>query len=245
MIASAALAGIHSSADAAAAFVMTTTTSSLVPTNRRASKPAFLQQTSSPRRNAGPPPLHLFFGKEQDQAKTADPDELRKFPKLASPSSSSSDGKKNFESLSLYIQTWSEQTFGQEDGGKKSGLTTPVTLILLPETTKSSQEDKNNVVVAVSGVQLVFKPTKTGNAYTTKNEEKKAQENNNNKGEGSQKKKPKKEGGVEILVEKLEDGQVQVRARRCELDEDTMIKEMSEETILSKLNEAVKAWKKL
>jgi hypothetical protein len=219
MIASAAMAGT-------AAFVPTTMPSSLVRRNRAATlviKPALFP---SPRRNTIP--LNLFgFGK--DNTETADQDELKKFPKLASL-----DGK--FESLSLYIKTWSKQTF-TEDGGKKSGLTTPVTLIMLPETTKSSQDGN---VVAVSGVQLVFKPTKTGNARSSKNEEK-AQE----KGGGSQKKKPKKEGGVEILVEKLKDGQVQVRARRCELDEDTMIKSMSEETILGKLNEAVKAWKKL
>jgi hypothetical protein len=217
MIASAAMAGIHC---VDAAFVPTTTT---VRTNRATTlvtKPAFLP---SPRNTVVP--LNLFFGK--DKTETTDQDELKKFPKLAS-----SDSK--FESLSLYIQTWSKQTF-TEDGGKKSGLTTPVNLVMLPET-KSSQGD----IVAVSGVQLVFKPTNTGNAYTTKSEEK-AQE----KGEGPQKKKPKKEGGVEILVEKLKDGQVQVRARRCELDEDTMIKAMSEETILGKLNEAVKAWKKL
>jgi hypothetical protein len=97
--------------------------------------------------------LNLFFGK--DKTETTDQDELKKFPKLAS-----SDGK--FESLSLYIQTWSKQTF-TEDGGKKSGLTTPVNLVMLPESKSSSQGEN---VVAVSGVQLVFKPTKTGNAYT-------------------------------------------------------------------------------
>jgi hypothetical protein len=221
MIASAAMAGIHC---VNGAFVATTMPSP-VRTNRATTltKPAFLPSS----RNTGVLPLNLFFGK--DKTETTDQDELKKFPKLAS-----SDGK--FESLSLYIQTWSKQTF-TEDGGKKSGLTTPVNLVMLPESKSSSQGEN---VVAVSGVQLVFKPTKTGNAYTNKSEEK-AQE----KGEGSQKKKPKKEGGVEILVEKLQDGQVQVRARRCELDEDTMIKAMSEETILGKLNEAVKAWKKL
>ena len=218
MIAFAAMAGIHG---VDAAFVPTMMPSSLVRTNRAptlVTNPAFFP---SPRQNTVP--LNLFFGKD----KSADHDELKKFPKLGSDT--------KFESLSLYIQTWSKQTF-TEDGGKKSGLTTPVTLIMLPDT--QSSEDDN--VVAVSGVQLVFKPTKTGNAYTSKNEEK-AQEN----GGGSQKKKPKKEGGVEIIVEKLKDGQVQVRARRCELDEDTMIKSMSEETILGKLNSAVKAWKKL
>jgi hypothetical protein len=224
MIASAAMAGIHC---VEAAFVPTTIPSSLARTNRAPSllvtKPAFLP---SPRQSTIP--LNLFFG--EGNTETADQDELKKFPKLAS-----SDDK--FESLSLYIQTWSQQTFTQ-DGGKKSGLTTPVSLILLPET--KSSPDGN--VVAVSGVQLVFKPTKTGDAYTTKNEEK-AQETA--QGEGSKKKKPKKEGGVEILVEKLKDGQIQVRARRCELDEDTMIKSMSEETILGKLNEAIKAWKKV
>jgi hypothetical protein len=53
------------------------------------------------------------------------------------------------------------------------------------------------------------------------------------------KKKEKKQGGVEILVEKLSFGGIRVRARRCDLDEDTMIKEMSEKAIIAELQTAI------
>lgn len=46
------------------------------------------------------------------------------------------------------------------------------------------------------------------------------------------------------MVEKLADNEVRVRAVRCNCDEDTIIKEMSEEIILSKLKEAIDVWKK-
>ena len=53
-----------------------------------------------------------------------------------------------------------------------------------------------------------------------------------------------KEGGVEILVEQLENGDIQVIAKRCDFDEDTMIKEMSESAILEQLKKAIGVWKK-
>ena len=60
--------------------------------------------------------------------------------------------------------------------------------------------------------------------------------------------KQKKEGGIEILVEEVskKDGkfELRVRAKRCNMDDNTVIKEMSEETILKRLEEAVEAWEK-
>ena len=53
------------------------------------------------------------------------------------------------------------------------------------------------------------------------------------------------EGGVEIRVEKLSNGEFQLTARRCDTDEDTMVKEMSEQAIVSELKQAFDAWKKL
>ena len=54
--------------------------------------------------------------------------------------------------------------------------------------------------------------------------------------------KARKEGGVEVLVEKTVDGELRVRARRCNMDHKTIVKEMSEEVIVSNLKKAVKAW---
>ena len=50
-------------------------------------------------------------------------------------------------------------------------------------------------------------------------------------------------GGVDIRVEQLQNGDLQVVAERCNFDEDTMIKEMSEQTIIESLRKAMKAWK--
>jgi hypothetical protein len=60
----------------------------------------------------------------------------------------------------------------------------------------------------------------------------------------TKKKDEKKQGGVEILVEKLSSSSLQVRAKRCEIDDDTMIKEMSEEVIIQELKKAIGVWKK-
>mmetsp|Transcript_24159 Transcript_24159/g.51230 ORF Transcript_24159/g.51230 Transcript_24159/m.51230 type:complete len:92 (-) Transcript_24159:424-699(-) len=54
--------------------------------------------------------------------------------------------------------------------------------------------------------------------------------------------KARKEGGVEVLVEKTTDGNIRVRARRCNMDNKTIVKEMSEEVIVKSLKKAVEAW---
>ena len=52
-----------------------------------------------------------------------------------------------------------------------------------------------------------------------------------------------KQGGVELLVEKLPNDTLRVRARRCNMDDETMVKEMSEETIVKELEEALEVWR--
>merc|ERR1712194_715218 len=56
--------------------------------------------------------------------------------------------------------------------------------------------------------------------------------------------KARKEGGVEVLVEKTTDGAVRVRARRCNMDGKTIVKEMSEEVIVRSLKKALEVWEK-
>jgi hypothetical protein len=158
--------------------------------------------------------------------------ELAFFPNLAT----TTDNVK-FESLSTFIATWSQKF---EDDRKGMGLTTPVKIfpLLTPESADAGTEDDKDVV-AQGGVRIVFQSTKTG--YKSKTEEDESRE-----GGGEQKKKgPAKEGGVELRVEKLASGKLQLRAIRCEIDEDTMIKEMSEETIINELKRAIESWKKL
>lgn len=142
------------------------------------------------------------------------------------------DKDKQYVALGEYIEKWS-QLF--TNGNIK--LTTPVTveLVKVPETSHR-------------GVRLLFKDTNTGYQSRTEEQESNSRPKATANGEGAQstdkKKKGKvKQGGVEILVEKDDKG-VQVTAKRCEVEEDTIIKEMSEETILNELKQAIEVWKR-
>jgi len=138
-------------------------------------------------------------------------------------------------------------------------LTTPVQVI---ETSKNGNEDDN--IEEVAGCSLIFQKIDTG--YKSKEEEAKGsyqrqtvkeeeakgsyQRQIENSDDRETKKSPspskqeeKKQGGVQILVEKLS-GSLQVRAMRCEIDDDTVIKEMSEEVINRELRKAINVWKK-
>lgn len=149
-----------------------------------------------------------------------------------------------FEGLASYMEQWSGRF---NNGAKGTGLTTPVTVS--PSRFRNEPEVPN--VIRKYGVCLEFKITTTGAAYKSKSEERELE-----KMSGKQQKsgqplttlKQKKEGGIEILVEEVskEDGkfELRVRAKRCNMDDNTVIKEMSEETILKRLNEAIQAWKK-
>jgi len=152
-------------------------------------------------------------------------------------------------------------------------LTTPVK-VLLSDDDNDDDDNNNegsnaaaDAVVASTGVRLVFQNVDTG--YKNKREEQQQQQQDEdgdqeaNDGNGKrEKKKPKLEGGVEILVQKIiavdekrnndnnnnnqqdDDVQVQVRAKRCNFNDDTIIKEMSEETIIKELDKAISVWKR-
>jgi len=125
------------------------------------------------------------------------------------------------DSLTIYIQEWA-QLFQQGS----LGLTTPVMVKSVP-----------------GGAQILFRKVKSG--YQDKN--KKSGDNDGK--EKKEKKNEIKQGGVEILVESMVDDttttpSIQVRAKRCQVEEDTMIKEMSEESIVKELDKAMKVWKK-
>jgi hypothetical protein len=58
-----------------------------------------------------------------------------------------------------------------------------------------------------------------------------------------------REGGIDAVVEivkdtKTKEVQLRVRARRCNYADDAVIKELSEETILKRLGDALDVWKK-
>jgi hypothetical protein len=138
------------------------------------------------------------------------------------------DSNVSFESLSDYIRNMWTQLFVKGD----IKLTTPV---VVQQITSVAKEDG---VEMATGVRLLFKKVDTG--YKSKAEE---DVDNERKG-GGQNKGTQSQGGVEILVEKMDNQRLRVRARRCEIEDDTVIKEMSEETILHELKEAIAAWQK-
>jgi hypothetical protein len=142
-----------------------------------------------------------------------------------------------FDSLSDYIQNKWAPLFVTGN----IPLTTPVVLESVVSTTTKEEED---AVEAVNGVRLLFQKVDRG--YKSKEEEENEEESSENSKENNdQNAREMSQGGVEILVEKLKgSGQLRVRARRCAIDEDTLIKEMSEETILRELRTAIEVWKK-
>eukprot|EP00559_Dactyliosolen_fragilissimus_P005724 CAMPEP_0184856738 /NCGR_PEP_ID=MMETSP0580-20130426/1915_1 /TAXON_ID=1118495 /ORGANISM="Dactyliosolen fragilissimus" /LENGTH=703 /DNA_ID=CAMNT_0027351937 /DNA_START=233 /DNA_END=2341 /DNA_ORIENTATION=- len=185
--------------------------------------------------------------------------ELIRIPIILSSSSSSSSSStlevevdQSFEQLSEYIQQWS-QSF--DNGAKGTGLTTPVTV-----RTSRTPIVQGEGTLLRKGVVLEFKQTQTGAAYMSKNEERELEKqrggsssspsnnnnNNNNKklqsGAASSSLRQKKEGGVEIFVEKTIANELRIRARRCNMDDSTVVKELSEETIINNLQKAVDIW---
>jgi len=153
-----------------------------------------------------------------------------------------------FEQLRQYVKQWSMNYEGDRKG---TGLTTPV---LVRKSRRPPSEFDG--VVARSGVRILFQTTNTGDRYKSATEERK-EENERSAVGGTGAKKPasankvkpimvkaRKEGGVEVLVEKTTSGNIRIRARRCNMDSKTTVKEMSEEVIVRSLKKAVEAWVK-
>jgi len=174
------------------------------------------------------------------------------FPATAgSPPTRPADDLK-FDSLSIMIGEWSKLFVADEHGVKKvTGLTTPVTVVDLAanDEEREVEEEEDGDVVKFSGVQLLFKKGKTGgrSAYRDKDDER--MHGKNEREEGRRKDDDDnadiaKEGGVQVRVERLSGGELRVIASRCEVEEGTMTKEMSEGVIIDSLRKAVTAWRK-
>mmetsp|Transcript_12861 Transcript_12861/g.24430 ORF Transcript_12861/g.24430 Transcript_12861/m.24430 type:complete len:240 (+) Transcript_12861:231-950(+) len=142
-------------------------------------------------------------------------------------------GSTKYASLAEYVEQWAK--FFETDNKK---LTTPVKVRSLSSETQQQQQQEPNVVIR-RGVEIVFQNV-PNRGYTDKD----ATKEDKNKTDKKKDKRNVKQGGVAILVEQLKDDTVQVRAKRCEMDDDTMIKEMSEEAILQELKKAIAVWKK-
>ena len=153
-----------------------------------------------------------------------------------------------YEQLRQYIKQWSASYEGDRKG---TGLTTPV---LVRKSRKPASTFDG--VISRDGVRILFQTTNTGDRYKSASEEKLEEKERNRGGGGGSgaptKKsssapvmtKARKEGGVEVLVEKTTNGNIRVRARRCNMDNKTIVKEMSEQVIVKSLKKAVEAWVK-
>jgi len=127
------------------------------------------------------------------------------------------------EACRTYVQGGWSARWGQSG----SGLTTPVRI----------EEIKD-------GIALIFTPT-TSNFVSFKEEKaaEKARERGEEDKEGKARQVPKDaEGGIEVVVES--DPVPRVRARRCNMAEETVVKETSEGIILANLAKEIGAWVK-
>ena len=158
-----------------------------------------------------------------------------------------------FDSLSIMIGEWSKLFVADDEHGVKkvTGLTTPVTVVDLAadDEEREVEEEEDGDVVKFSGVQLLFKKGKTGggSAYRDKDDERmhgKNEREDGRKKDDDDDADIAKEGGVQVRVERLSGGDLRVIASRCEVEEGTMTKEMSEGVIIDSLRKAVIAWRK-
>ena len=148
------------------------------------------------------------------------------------------------ERLQQFVTQWAASYEGDR---KATGLTTPT--LVRPSRRPSSRLDG---VASRAGVRILFQATNTGDRYKSAAEDRvedRERSGTTKKPSPPSKSKPvlgkaRKDGGVEVLVEKTTDGGVRVRARRCNMDDKTIVKEMSEEVIVKSLKKAVEVWKK-
>ena len=186
--------------------------------------------------------------REEELARFAFPATARSPPTIPPPAG---DDLK-FDSLSIMIREWSKLFVADEHGVRKvTGLTTPVTVVDLAADDEEREvgEEEDGYVVEFSGVQLLFKKGKTGggSAYRDKDDER--MHGKYERGDGREKDDDDnadiaREGGVQVRVERLSGGDLRVIASRCEVEEGTMTKEMSEGVIIDSLRKAVTAWRK-
>jgi hypothetical protein len=138
-----------------------------------------------------------------------------------------------FNSLAEFVREWSELL------RESKGLTTPVRVNvkgLVPESRLSP------VVKQAYSVQLLFVPTATGKNYMGKKEEAVSGKSSSS---GPVLRDNAQEGGIELLVEITSPAPaLRVRAKRCNYGPDIAIRELSEETILSRLTQSILVWQK-
>lgn len=159
-----------------------------------------------------------------------------------------------YDQLLEYMQEWADLL-----ATSRKGLTTPVLADRgLPP---SPIGGGSRAVIRQDGVQLLFLPTNTGRNYVSRDEEVQRDRDrglggssNGSTGPPPPRRRMAREGGIAVVVELVQkhDGpgsavggrQLRVRARRCNYADDAVIKELSETTIVKRLQDALEVWKK-
>ncbi|CAB9516544.1 expressed unknown protein [Seminavis robusta] len=118
------------------------------------------------------------------------------------------------------------------------GLTTPIRVE--PSKIKASYYDAG--IRQRSGVQLLFLPTATGKNYLSREEERERESEGGSKRATISRSKMAKEGGIEVVVEIIGEDSLRVRAKRCNYADGVPLKELSEETIVKRLESAIEVW---
>lgn len=185
--------------------------------------------------------LHFFNFGGGDDTKPKDGDELARI--IVKNKTPVDEKYSSLEALCDYLLSWGE-LFGP-DKGKRMGLTTPI--VVIPSSGGDESEMDSNTVCRPI-VKFQFSKVDTG-YQSVKDEKKDDGKDDRNDNSSKKKKKEAKQGGVEIVLMATTNGgpsslQLEVLARRWDIDENTMIKEMSEEVIVKKLKEAVAVWEK-
>jgi len=157
---------------------------------------------------------------------------------------SGGDSEKYFGQLVEYLSEWAEVL---AETGK--GLTTPIRADIVP--TSSMSSTLSPTIQRQASVRLLFLPTATGKNYVSREEERERESErkqyaapSSSPSRYSSQMMAKKEGGIEFSVEITVDDQLRVRAKRCNYGDDVVVKELSEETILSRFRKCMEVWKK-
>ena len=132
-----------------------------------------------------------------------------------------------FDQLSEYLKEWGKLLSAS---GK---LTTPVDFGVSTQGPNAMFEG----VAQRDGLKLIFRPTSTGQNYLSKDEERDMEKRGLKP--ASPRLRGKAEGGVEILVEITTQSNLRVRATRTNMGPETVIKELSEATILKRLEDSL------
>ena len=170
----------------------------------------------------------LFRGDDDDSKNKNDVNlELIRFSNLEKSGNSNKDQQTYYKSLVEFLKEWSLFL----EGNKSGMMTTPIQVSFL--TNIQHEEEGQDEVQSSFGVKLSFQRVKSSYDDEEEEEDEKKEE------------KVTSEGGVLIVISQTQNnGEISIVAKRCDIEEGTLIKEMSEETIVQNLKDAMTAWKK-